>query len=528
MKFAVELTKVISFQMAFVCWSCEESFKSRDELRNHFMRRPHRFLEVVCPWCTTKEMFRRPVDLRLHITEKHRSIRRQQGKDFPTDQEAFFVATRPRAYLNSIKGEPTDGPRTSMLKEAVLNSQCLGSAEMWQRGWDRHGPLCGQPPYSPSKPQLWTVESLSLDHEGGKVIVTGGVGETIRFTIPCEDRKHQERLLRMMATVKPGMEVPDSWTTCDDVDAAKILTSVGLGRMSASRVERNNWTTDQPPCKKARKDGPPSPFTPLATPQHEPQLEVPPVSPARPIDADCPSPSMSTNIEATDNAATTQHADQVEDALPPSAPPCEVTDEATIPQSTADLLPARDTTSSDSHEDQQQAQPVSVHPSPDAGLTDSSRRAYNLLMLGGMPLFPPARRNWNDATTLQLPLEGSFQTWPPAGWPQMYPDGRLLLWEMVSTNLAMKWSLPLDRSFILDSFQFLALPGSKDANNTSPECRMRHSNFTILRKIATGQSVVGSEALLSMFGQALLSSVTSIPGEYRDLVVAASNLPLRI
>jgi hypothetical protein len=494
--------------MPFTCWSCEEELKTKDELRNHYMRLPHRFLEVVCAWCTTKTLFRRPVDLRMHMKERHRDIQREQGKDFPADEEAFFLATKPRAYLNSISGQPSDGQRVRVLKEAVLGNSSIGSAEVWQKGWDRHGPVTGM--YSPTKPSLWTIESLSLDPEGGRVIVSGGVGEILRLTIPCQDHHIRDSLLRMMATVKPGMELPNSWTSCTRTDSSTILAAVGLPSMKVGKVEKNAWSPKEPPQKRQRTVAPPSPLTPLASPQHQLELEEPPYSPR--VGFQSPPSIVRQTTPPTTQISTcyipTPKGDAAS-ALPSPAPPSTCAGSITIDQGCPE---------------KRSIQTV-VEQTPSSDLVS---RALPLLLAGGMPLFPPARRNWTGESTLKLPLQGSFQTWPPAGWQQMSPDTRLLLWETVSTTLAVQFNMALDRQSILDSFQFLALPGSKDPSTATTESRMRHGNFSILRKISLGKQVVAAETLLSMFEVGHQSSHSSRPGEYRDLIVLASTIPLRL
>ncbi len=93
-----------------------------------------------------------------------------------------------------------------------------------------------------------------------------------------------------------------------------------------------------------------------------------------------------------------------------------------------------------------------------------SEEAAELLRLGCMPLMPPARREWNQ-TTVEL-QSGSHPSivWPPKGWSHMSADQRLLQWEFAAMTLerGSKGNLPeVDRAFLLDKYNMLALPGTK-------------------------------------------------------------------
>ncbi|XP_053381682.1 alpha-(1,6)-fucosyltransferase-like [Mercenaria mercenaria] len=62
--------------------------------------------------------------------------------------------------------------------------------------------------------------------------------------------------------------------------------------------------------------------------------------------------------------------------------------------------------------------------------------------------------------------------------------------------------MPLDRSFIMDAFQFPALPGTKESDLTSAESRLRHANFSIVRKISQKKPVTGSTSLIAIYERA--------------------------
>lgn len=76
-------------------------------------------------------------------------------------------------------------------------------------------------------------------------------------------------------------------------------------------------------------------------------------------------------------------------------------------------------------------------------------------------------------------------------------DGKLLILETVTTTLAIKDGMKLDRGEVLDTYNFLALLGYKDpVLRTKPQVARFH-NFKALREIIIGRSK--SSDLISMF-----------------------------
>ena len=98
---------------------------------------------------------------------------------------------------------------------------------------------------------------------------------------------------------------------------------------------------------------------------------------------------------------------------------------------------------------------------------DISIRAKTLLQYGCMPLLPPARRNWAEEEVIVLPSSLPVSRWPPKGWLKLSPDSKLLIWETVATTLAIHDGMELDRGDVLDTFNFLALPGSRNPHFTA-------------------------------------------------------------
>ncbi|CAC5373255.1 unnamed protein product [Mytilus coruscus] len=61
---------------------------------------------------------------------------------------------------------------------------------------------------------------------------------------------------------------------------------------------------------------------------------------------------------------------------------------------------------------------------PSVELRTPSERATSLLRIGGMPLFPPARRDWTGEVQVKLPGDVLTTDWPPQDWKDITPDTR--------------------------------------------------------------------------------------------------------
>lgn len=138
--------------------------------------------------------------------------------------------------------------------------------------------------------------------------------------------------------------------------------------------------------------------------------------------------------------------------------------------------------------------PIKYTPTPKEQLPivvfpDLSVRAEALLRVGCMPLLPPARRNWVKEEEIILPSSSPVSRWPPKGWASQTGDAKLLLWETVATTLAIRDGLEMDRNEILDTYNFLALPGSGNPQLKSNLQIARYYNYKTLRDICMGKVI---------------------------------------
>ena len=130
--------------------------------------------------------------------------------------------------------------------------------------------------------------------------------------------------------------------------------------------------------------------------------------------------------------------------------------------------------------------------------SDLPTRAEALLKFGCMPLCPPARRNWTTEEEITLPSSSPFSRWPPKGWFTLSRDAKLLAWETVATSLAIQdGATDLERGDILDSYNFLALPGSRHPQLVSNLQSARYFNYKCLADIIHARPSLNSEPFVT-------------------------------
>ena len=88
-------------------------------------------------------------------------------------------------------------------------------------------------------------------------------------------------------------------------------------------------------------------------------------------------------------------------------------------------------------------------------------RAEKLLKRGGMPLFPPGRRQWGERQVL-ISTNPTKMYRPPRNWQEYTPTERLTSWMFVAMGLAREEGMSECRNErdILDDYAMLALPGT--------------------------------------------------------------------
>ena len=155
-------------------------------------------------------------------------------------------------------------------------------------------------------------------------------------------------------------------------------------------------------------------------------------------------------------------------------------------------------------------------------------RARQLLLTGGMPLFPPGRRNWTDVGPTMVSEAPTPMFWPPSNWTTLSAEEKLTAWRFTSFALDREQGTTCctKERDILDRYAMLALPGTK-MEKTTDKSRItvtRAANHNIIVNIYKGQ-ITGDEAegWLRMF-----ECATSGKKQQDRLTKALKDVPLRI
>ncbi|KAH3852228.1 hypothetical protein DPMN_094729 [Dreissena polymorpha] len=149
-------------------------------------------------------------------------------------------------------------------------------------------------------------------------------------------------------------------------------------------------------------------------------------------------------------------------------------------------------------------------------------RAKKLLARGAMPLFPPARREWDQDEAVTF-LEPKFK-WPPRGWKGMSADLRLMLIEFQAMSIlqARGCNFKFEHVELLNAFNFLVLPGSLSPRApVDTNVHSCHAIYVRLREIALGKE--------DMKWLRMIESASMMRDTANDkLIAACKEIPLRL
>lgn len=144
--------------------------------------------------------------------------------------------------------------------------------------------------------------------------------------------------------------------------------------------------------------------------------------------------------------------------------------------------------------------PSPCHPVESAELEQTARLgnpippqelAKNLLEVGCMPLLPPARRKWTGETPRFLyGIGGNKIEWPPKDWQAMDADRRYQVAVHAANVLdSNDTGYPVTSSEdIMDSYNFLILPGSQEIKPATHKRKARLLNYDLVRQVAKEQT----------------------------------------
>ncbi|KAK3581220.1 hypothetical protein CHS0354_024763 [Potamilus streckersoni] len=491
------------------CWVCPAEFARRWELKNHLAAAPHSRLRVVCVWCTDEEeVFRRMVDLKQHVMQLHPKVVDDVHTDFFGKGNGFWMALHPKDYNQIVGATPMESSAAVQARVRLLIwvGKCPNTSRSrieWQRGWEfiysararrsieapslhvqdkyklntastvsRKGssekafvPDYGDevdgmnvPPYSPSKPGIkreLTIHHIKIDLSKSVVDIFDKVNQVwYKVDLQCKDERDACSLVRKMMAIAPGdclpfLEGGGSQETSEDIKH-KIIALLGVSKGSLETISRFLPPTFGVGCKRKVSSTASAVVSTSPSPSATPAI----VGPSIPVTSALQSPEQRSCTPLQD-------------------------------ENVLDLSVKRD----------KQVIPSNLYMASPPPVSASKTRAANLLECGCMPLFPPARREWQEDTAIHIPIGSSVLTWPPKGWKRMNSDQKLLQWEYASMLLENSIEKPLllslNRGVLLDKFNMLALPGTSVPMTTEQDLIYRKAsyyNYEILRSTAIGNS----------------------------------------
>ncbi|KAK3609185.1 hypothetical protein CHS0354_013722, partial [Potamilus streckersoni] len=140
-------------------------------------------------------------------------------------------------------------------------------------------------------------------------------------------------------------------------------------------------------------------------------------------------------------------------------------------------------------------------------MSKNQNRARKLLKAGCMPLFPPARRDWDKEEIVEFTAGPVSIRWPPRSWKKMSADGKLLSVEYAAMTLEASLTpghIPnIDRGDLIDRYNPLVLPGTSFVLTDHPFRKYRYYNNEVLCIIAIGQDIPDSSRFLDILEESV-------------------------
>ena len=150
-----------------------------------------------------------------------------------------------------------------------------------------------------------------------------------------------------------------------------------------------------------------------------------------------------------------------------------------------------------------------------------------------MPLLPSARRQWVQEEEVVIGSSNLSFSWPPKGYSNLTPDQKLLELEFAAMSLRRTkpgGGGPIDRTYLVDEFNFLALPGTavlSPKKASHPAAKSRVYLYQALRNIARGLSSSQQDEEIISFLEAGQGSRNR---DWDNIisVIEAAGIPLRL
>lgn len=527
------------------CWICHKEYADKKLLKSHMASKSTHGgrLSVVCLWCHTYEKrFSRVNDLRHHVEEKHLETSKSLDRNLLTEQAAYWYSIFPADYRKLVTRVSPKGSSLAVearrlvkewlekcstikrqrhqwmedwanhpreMDEEATNSQSMdhsseASAESANEDWLSCVPniQLEEPGYDPLDPTMMTLYAVNLsstitatffikakDTTWYNVEIDPIIKEMDRYTAALNRRSKTIKptgAATMSKTGKPiyGEEFYTKQKKCAEILAippAFITHIVRKEDLFSTSPRPSPFNKPKDPVqsqKKPSKHDKTSPSVPLGTTISK---EIP--TPPRTTLVEKSKPEL--NQTAFGNAITTPSKT--------ASIKSTCTAVSTSSKTTSRKFESMPVISSSTCRKTTPPPPMLVNTTTIPSVTghvhdDIKQTAKDILSRGSMPAIPPARRDWKD-TTVKFNVGTTFIEWPPRNFETMTPDRKLLAWEFVASQLEYHSTgkFPdIDRIDLLDKYNFLALPGTKeqrlrDKDNTLRKCR--YYNYEVLRSI---------------------------------------------
>lgn len=500
------------------CNICGKIFQVKKLWKNH-MAAEHESLSVMCPWCWHKAVFfKRVGDLKTHVQRAHQQTFTELPLNIFQEAPAFYLGKHPDMYRQLVTPASIDSTSAKLLRVAMvvalreLGPKCPISKDKLLKGWNIFPEETTeefsdyQLTHVNLEPNLYC--DFTRNFNPIRVYISDAANSDPKTIRTLTRRKmtltnssphynftgtiSEDNLQKAVVATLLGIDcVYISAILADKIifTATPLLDEVGGEASSVNlsgRIPENMPTFPQAlPCTASSTPSINSSFhswvshTTTTVSSVDPDQSSPSV--CSPVCGDIPkstSPSTPVCIATTCTLNFTYSA----------ANSIQVTPASVIKSSNLPIFkrpapyPTKNKQSQVLSSQDSCREPHQAGPSP-------SYRAFKLISKGAMPLLPPARRNW-DTTKVTL-IEGDLSIdWPPSDWKQMSPDQRLFQVEIVAHKIlqARKYDMTcMSRSLLLDTFNFLILPGSKCPAAKDPNGLARLGLYEIIRSIYLGQ-----------------------------------------
>ncbi|KAL3871527.1 hypothetical protein ACJMK2_025861 [Sinanodonta woodiana] len=512
-----------------MCWICPETFSNNRDLKNHLMASPHSCMRVICPWCTREEStYRRMTELKNHVERRHAVILKTLQPEFFSESNGFWLSLQPENYKRIVSPNAWESTMAIRTRAAVLSwlegiKRPTKGQKEWESGWDAvigktskssqyssiairsdtpmsesrfvpdydeeieepqlKRPRCES--YSPTRPEIQVDLEVQSFHMTGDGVTIQVVSTNGTLWYRC-DIKREETNARFLDTLlrrvnarmhTSSMIPPPVMTNVENPERElklKLAKIIGINKDAIIRISRASAT-----------------FTPPRA-DDEPSIHIP----TTPKDQNQNLPMTRCTMMKTPSVA-----EEAPKALD-------------LSQKNSSPLPIQATDTNISKK-----------------CLTIKERVLMVLKMGSMPLLAPARRDWKKEMQFTITEGSTVIHWPPEGWTKMTPDQKLLTWEYAAmtleTGAGSRMNPALERSYLLDKFNMLALPGTAEPayGGEMISRKARYYNYEWLRQLAIhGYKSTADEEFVEM----VEGSMSRRDKSTDDVLRRIHTVPLRI